>query len=122
MTSFEQCCNPGTVWEGTPSGKVVTLGGLDTYIALPPSGKATKTGILVINDVFGYEAKNIRLFTDRLAKAGFVAVCPDFFRGDWLTKEKYGDKSFKLPDWLGQFPQDQVRSIIGRIWFWLSAL
>lgn len=49
------------------------MGGLDSYLALPSAGSA-KIGILMITDVFGWKVKNARLFTDRLAKAGYVAV------------------------------------------------
>lgn len=83
------------------------MGGLDSYLALPSAGSA-KIGILMITDVFGWKVKNARLFTDRLAKAGYVAVCPDYFHGDFLTKERFTDKSFQLPEWLKQFPHEQV--------------
>ena len=40
MSDFEQCCDPGTVWQGSPSGKEVKMGGLDSYLALPSAGSA----------------------------------------------------------------------------------
>ncbi len=110
MGEFDRCCDPGTVWQGTPSGKEVTLGGLDAYIAVPASDQQTKGGILVINDVFGFKAKNIRLLTDRFAEAGYVAACPDYFHGDWLSKEKFGSSDFSLPEWLKAFPNDKART------------
>lgn len=108
MGAFDKCCDPGTVWQGTPTGKEVTLGGLDAYVATPTG--QTKGGILVINDVFGWKAKNIRLLTDRLAEAGYVAACPDYFHGDFLTTERFGSPDFSLPEWLGAFPKEKVRS------------
>ncbi|KAK9822890.1 hypothetical protein WJX74_001577 [Apatococcus lobatus] len=110
MSGFEQCCDPGTVWQGTPSGKEIKLGGLDTYLAEPPAGSTAKSGILFLTDVYGWKVKNARLFTDRLAKAGFVVACPDFFHGGALSLERMHDKGFSLPEWLKQFPHEQVLS------------
>ncbi|KAK9836066.1 hypothetical protein WJX84_008958 [Apatococcus fuscideae] len=110
MAEFKQCCDPGTVWEGTPTGEEVTLGGLDTYLATPPLCQTPKGGVLVITDVFSWEAKNVRLFADRVAKAGYVAVCPDYFHGEVLTKERYTSKDFSISEWICRYPQEQVMS------------
>ena len=108
MSGFEQCCNPGTLWQGSPSGKEIKLGGLNTYLAVPPAGSTPKAGILFLSDIFGWKVNNARLFTDRLAKAGFVVACPDFFNGDAVTPERKAEKDFSLPEWLKQFPQEQA--------------
>ncbi len=46
-------------------GKIATL---DAYFAEPKD--APKAAILLINDIFGWEKKNIRIFADKLASAG----------------------------------------------------
>ncbi|BDA43921.1 Carboxymethylenebutenolidase homolog [Coccomyxa sp. Obi] len=100
MAEFKQCCDPGTDWQGEPTGKVGKIATLDAYFAEPKD--APTAAILLINDIFGWEKKNIRLFADKLGAAGYVAVVPDFFKGQVL-------KDFsEVPEFLAKFPRDKV--------------
>ena len=53
---------PAVFWDGTPSGKVVKLGGIESYIAEPKS----KTGkaVVLFPDVWGEEKhrRGLRVF------------------------------------------------------------
>lgn len=73
-------CLTGSTKEGTPSGTVMTLHGLNTYIARP---NGTPKGIVVmIPDIFGWETTNSRLLADTYAKkGGFLVYLPDFMAG-----------------------------------------
>ena len=51
---------------------------LPGYLARPPSGHGP--GVLVLHEAFGLE-DHIRDVCDRLARAGFVALAPDLYRG-----------------------------------------
>ena len=66
--------------EGTPTGTVTTLHGLNTYIARP---EGTPKGLVVmIPDIFGWEVSNSRLLADSYAKiGGFLVYLPDFMAG-----------------------------------------
>ncbi|MCJ1350508.1 MAG: hypothetical protein MMC33_000489 [Icmadophila ericetorum] len=77
------CCLSGQVHQGTPKGRVETIGGLQTYVSEPENGSKSKT-VLFISDIFGYEFSNVRLLADSYAKAGFYCYIPDFFEGDPL--------------------------------------
>ncbi|ESR33036.1 DLH domain-containing protein [Citrus sinensis] len=70
--------SPGS---GCGAGTVQQLGGLNTYVtgSGPPD---SKSAILLISDVFGYEAPLFRKLADKVAGAGFLVVAPDFFYGD----------------------------------------
>jgi carboxymethylenebutenolidase len=57
-------------------------GGLRGYRALPTSGRGR--GVLVLHEAFGL-VEQIRDVCDRLARAGFVALAPDLFRGRCAT-------------------------------------
>lgn len=46
------------------------------YVALPPSGHGP--AVVVIQEIFGVNAV-MRAITDDLARAGYVAICPDLF-------------------------------------------
>jgi len=80
---MSDCCLSGKVHEGTPSGRVDTIGGLQTYIAEPEGGSTAKTVVFLV-DIFGWEFKNVRLLADEYAKAGFYCYIPDVHQGDSL--------------------------------------
>lgn len=51
-------------------------GEFSAYLALPPSGRGP--AIVVLQEIFGVNAV-MRGHCDRLAEAGFTAICPDLF-------------------------------------------
>jgi len=79
-----QDCASGTLHGGTPTGKVIALHGLPTYVTEPPSG--TPKGIVVIiPDAFGWELPNTRVLADSYAKKGnFRVYVPEFMDGMYL--------------------------------------
>jgi carboxymethylenebutenolidase len=68
------------------SGKEVTIaaatggGSFTGYLAKPSlaKGQATAPGIVLIQEIFGVN-RDMRNLADNLAKAGYVALCPDLF-------------------------------------------
>lgn len=62
------------------SGKTMTIktpdGDFSAYVARPSAGNAP--AVVVIQEIFGVNAV-MREITDGLAKAGYLAVCPDLF-------------------------------------------
>lgn len=60
------------------------MGGLDSYVS---GSLDSKRAILLVTDVFGYEAPNLRKLADKIAAAGFFVVAPDFFNGDPYAPE-----------------------------------
>ena len=98
---MSSCCLSGAVHDGSPSGRVDTIGGLQTYISEPEGGQRTKSIIFICDGtqrfspaatqtnadqavVFGWEFTNIRLLADEYAKHGFYCYIPDFHQGDSL--------------------------------------
>ncbi|XP_042431359.1 endo-1,3;1,4-beta-D-glucanase-like [Zingiber officinale] len=76
-----QCCeNPPVLSSVFGEGSVVeSLGGLKAYTVGSPSSNAA---VVLVSDIFGYEAPNLRKLADKVAAAGFLVVVPDFFYGD----------------------------------------
>ncbi|XP_054786196.1 endo-1,3;1,4-beta-D-glucanase-like isoform X6 [Prosopis cineraria] len=85
MSGPECCSNPPTFNPSAGAGRVEKVGGVDTYV----SGSADfKLAILLISDVFGYEAPNLRKLADKVAAAGYFVVVPDFIHGDPFDAKK----------------------------------
>ncbi|XP_073104551.1 endo-1,3;1,4-beta-D-glucanase isoform X2 [Elaeis guineensis] len=125
MASSQCCEHPPTLNPASGQGCVVDdLGGLKAYTVGPP---ACKTAILLLSDVFGYEAPNLRKLADKVAAAGFFVVVPDFFHGDpyvpdqkpinvWL--ESHGtDKGFEDAKLVIEALKNKGVSIIGAAGF-----
>jgi len=94
---MSNCCLSGSVHEGTPTGKIETIGELQTYIAAPKDGSKAKSIVFIV-DIFGWEFKNVRLLADNYAKAGFYAYVPDVHQGDSLPIDFLQSVEPKLAD------------------------
>ncbi|KAL0919271.1 hypothetical protein M5K25_011357 [Dendrobium thyrsiflorum] len=96
-----QCCeNPPALSSSSGDGNVLeSFGGLKTYIA---GSSDSKAAVLLISDVFGYEAPNLRKLADKTAAAGFFVVVPDFFYGDPYVPEK-----LPITTWIGSHGTDK---------------
>lgn len=81
MATSQCCANPPTLDPVYGKGTVVdNFGGLKTYI----SGALdfSKPAVLLVSDIFGFDAPNLRALADKLAESGFYVVVPDFLYGD----------------------------------------
>ncbi|XP_019197224.1 PREDICTED: endo-1,3;1,4-beta-D-glucanase-like [Ipomoea nil] len=79
MSAPHCIANPPKLCYSYGAGKVQQLGGLNCYVSGPLD---SKLAILLVSDVFGYEATNLRKLADKIGGAGFYVVVPDFFHGD----------------------------------------
>ncbi|KAI5650615.1 hypothetical protein M9H77_36620 [Catharanthus roseus] len=80
--SGPQCCeNPPSLSSSSHGGggHVEEFGGLKCYIS---GSDDSKLAVMLVSDVFGYEAPNLRKIADKVASAGFLVVVPDFLHGD----------------------------------------
>ncbi|XP_066514667.1 carboxymethylenebutenolidase homolog [Hoplias malabaricus] len=87
-------CDIGDKIEYGGLGEEVQIEHIKAYVVKPKA--PAEKGIIVIQDIFGWELPNTRYMADMLASNGYVAVCPDFFVG----KEPWTPNS----DW-SQFQQ-----------------
>ncbi|RDX58072.1 hypothetical protein CR513_62638 [Mucuna pruriens] len=81
--SSPQCFeNPPNLNSGIHgAGTVQELGGLNSYVTGSPH---SKLALILVSDVFGYEAPNLRKLADKVAAAGFLVVVPDLLYGDYF--------------------------------------
>lgn len=75
-----QCCESAPHLDPSVGiGRVETFQHLSAYVTASPEAKAA---VILISDVFGFEAPNLRKLADKVAAAGYFVVVPDFFYGD----------------------------------------
>ncbi|KAI3459338.1 hypothetical protein Pfo_016001 [Paulownia fortunei] len=100
--SSNQCCeNPPTLSRNIGAGQVQELGGLNCYVCGPADSKIS---VILLSDIFGYEAPNLRKVADKVAAAGFYTVVPDFFNGDPYVS---GNPEKPFPVWIKGHGPDQ---------------
>ncbi|KAJ6457446.1 dienelactone hydrolase [Mycena vitilis] len=105
-------CIKGVRHEGTPTGKLETIGGIQSYVATPTGDFPKEKVILFLTDVFGLSLENNKLLADDFAQNGFKTIMPDLFHGDTVPIDAF-DKpqksdikpaeskpAFNLPKWL----------------------
>lgn len=89
MGSCDKPCDAGHIWDGDAGGRESTLGGLDAYLADPPS--TANKAIVVVPDIYGWKLNNVRLWADKIAAEGFFVVVPDTFHGNpWVPGDQLG--------------------------------
>ncbi|ORY64828.1 dienelactone hydrolase family protein [Pseudomassariella vexata] len=107
-TKFHSCTT-GHLHEGTPTGKMKSIRGIQTYYATSANGSA-RNAIIIFTDVMGHNFVNAQLVADNFASNGFFTVMPDLFRGDAVTLNR--SDSFDLMNWLKNHPPEQIIPII----------
>nr|ACJ85204.1 unknown [Medicago truncatula]AFK42623.1 unknown [Medicago truncatula] len=101
MSGPECCSNPPILNPNAGSGHVEKLGALNAYIAGSPNSKSS---VLLVSDVFGYEAPNLRKLADKVAAAGYFVVVPDFLNGEPYNPE---NPDRPLPIWIKDHGTDK---------------
>ncbi|GAA5902465.1 hypothetical protein JCM6882_002760 [Rhodosporidiobolus microsporus] len=113
--SLGPCCVSGFIHEGTPTGKVVELNGVKTYVALP-SGDYDKTkALLYLTDIFGIDLPNGLLLADSFAKNGLPVYMPDMPNGDPVEKAALQSGKTTLPEWFSRHGRDVTRPPINKV-------
>ncbi|KAF3341395.1 endo-1,3-1,4-beta-D-glucanase-like isoform X1 [Carex littledalei] len=95
MASSLCCSNPPNLSPTSGEGTVVDdFGGIKSYIA---GAIDSKRAVILISDVYGFEAPNLRKIADKIAASGYFVVVPDFIHGDPF---KLDDSTRPFPVWL----------------------
>jgi len=90
MSLTKECCTrPAIHSDYKPIGTSLKIGELDAY---QTGDVGSKRVLIAAYDIFGFHP-NTKQFCDQLAKAGFLIVMPDFFRGS-----PWDEKNFPPPE------------------------
>ncbi|CAO2838416.1 unnamed protein product [Amaranthus hypochondriacus] len=87
---------------GVGNGHVQVIGGLNSYVS---SFSSSLFAIILISDVFGYEAPKLRKLADKVAAAGYYVVVPDVLHGDPYNPE---NKDRPIQVWLKDHEADKA--------------
>ncbi|PBK99072.1 dienelactone hydrolase endo-1,3,1,4-beta-D-glucanase [Armillaria gallica] len=98
--SFCKDCVSGVTHEGTPTGKIEQIGGVECYVATPTVKYPTDKVVLFLPDIFGIILSNAQLLADDFSRNGFKTIIPDYLNGDAVPADAMGPgKSFDLSTW-----------------------
>ncbi|XP_077967808.1 carboxymethylenebutenolidase homolog [Styela clava] len=102
-------CKFGDKIEYGHLGKEVKIGGgLDAYVSHPNSTNS-KGGVIVIQDIYGWELSNTRAIVDMLMENNFTAILPDAFEGKFAWNRSMSWLSF------GSFFEDRPADGVGNV-------
>ncbi|KAK0388786.1 hypothetical protein NLU13_5029 [Sarocladium strictum] len=106
------CCLKGDFHHGEPTGSIIQIEGVDTYIAQPDPKVANGNILLFFPDAFGLHI-NSKLMMDAYAACGYLTLGVDYFLGDAVTKystSPLNDPNFDLPAWAAKhlLPSEEV--------------
>ncbi|TFY77139.1 hypothetical protein EWM64_g6871 [Hericium alpestre] len=96
-----ECCFKTVQHTGTPVGTWEHVGGMDTYIAYPPTRqKRYESVVLFFSDVYGSLYINNQLLIDYFASHGYLVLGPDYFEGDPIFKHRGVEPDFDTNAWI----------------------
>ncbi|KDQ50688.1 hypothetical protein JAAARDRAFT_211518 [Jaapia argillacea MUCL 33604] len=115
--SFCKHCISGVRHEGTPTGKLETIGGVECYVATPTVSYPTDKVVLFLPDIFGHSLINAQLLADDYAKNGFKTVIPDYLNGDPVPADALSgaNPTFDLGEWFKTHGAAETRPPLDKV-------
>ncbi|KAF8183230.1 Alpha/Beta hydrolase protein [Mycena galopus ATCC 62051] len=109
-------CIQGVSYEGTPAGKIQTIGDVECYVATPTVHYPKDKVILFLTDAFGLPLPNSQLLADDFARNGFKTVLPDYLHGDPVPRDCMEPGStFDLAKWLSVHGTADTRPLLDSV-------
>jgi len=113
--SFCADCFKAVRHEGTPTGKIENINGVETYVALPEGDYPKDKAILYLVDAFGMQFENNKLLADDFAQNGFAVYVPDYMYGDPVPPDAFsGENKFNLDEWKAKHDQAHTRPLLDK--------
>ncbi|XP_066362866.1 endo-1,3;1,4-beta-D-glucanase-like [Miscanthus floridulus] len=107
-------------WESPPAlnpaggvGEVVDdFGGLKAYVA---GSAESKAALILVSDVFGFEAPKLRKIADNVALSGYLVVVPDFLHGDPFDPSNPNNRAMWLQAHSPQKAFEEAKPVIAAL-------
>ncbi|KAK7050316.1 dienelactone hydrolase endo-1,3,1,4-beta-D-glucanase [Favolaschia claudopus] len=113
--SFCKECITISTHEGTPEGKLETIGGIECYVATPTVDYPKDKVVLYLSDVFGLSSVNTKLLADDFARNGFKTIAPDLVANDPVPLDALAT-GFDIHAWLNNgHSQAEIRPVIDKV-------
>ncbi|KAF8524575.1 alpha/beta-hydrolase [Hysterangium stoloniferum] len=105
-------CIKGVRHEGTPTGTIEKIAGIDVYVALPSGEYDKEKALLYLPDGFGLPLWNAQ--ADDFALNGVAVYMIDYYDGDPVPFDLLTEKDFKfdLSAWIGKHPAEVTRPLL----------
>ncbi|KAJ7230415.1 dienelactone hydrolase endo-1,3,1,4-beta-D-glucanase [Mycena pura] len=115
--SFCKDCVSGVTHEGNPEGKIVKIGGVDCYVAIPTVDYPKNKVVLFLTDIFGMTLPNSQARTlSHPLQNGFKIVMPDYLNGDPVAADAMNPGStFDIQKWFPTHTQEQTRPTLDKV-------
>ncbi|KAJ7708959.1 Alpha/Beta hydrolase protein [Mycena rosella] len=113
--SFCKDCIKGVTHDGTPEGKIETIGGIECYVATPTVDYPKNKVLLFLTDVFGLPLVNNKLLADDFARNGFKTVLPDYLHGDAIPEDAMNAGTFDIGKWFATHGTADTRPLLDSV-------
>jgi dienelactone hydrolase len=81
---------------------------VDTYVSNAPDKKADNA-IIFLTDIYGLPAVASKLLADSFARAGYLVVVPDYFKGEPMPAQP---GNMNMTEWQKRHPDSEIESIL----------
>ncbi|GJJ07049.1 hypothetical protein Clacol_001248 [Clathrus columnatus] len=111
-------CIKGVRHEGTHTGSIEKINGVDVYVAIPPEGVEydKEKALLYLPDALGL---HVNAFADDFARNGLQTYAVDYFAGDPVPQGVFTDeekrKAFDLSVWIARHPESHARPLLDAV-------
>ncbi|KAF2117950.1 dienelactone hydrolase family-domain-containing protein [Lophiotrema nucula] len=103
---------PEVLNDGTPAGELLNVSGTQIYQSYPALySKNSTPAVLFVTDIYGLPLLQNKLLADSIAKAGYLVVLPDLFKGDAIPVQT-PEGGLNLTAWRLRHSTDEIDSII----------
>ncbi|KZW03094.1 alpha/beta-hydrolase [Exidia glandulosa HHB12029] len=114
--SFCKDCIVAVRQDGTPTGRIEKIGGVDTYVALPQGDYPKDKAILYLTDIFGIKFPNNQLLADDFARNGFQVYMPDYLHDDPVNDALFADPNWEINrDWFPTHMEEYTRPLLDAV-------
>lgn len=80
------CCLKGVIADGELRGRLTFLSNLETYVSTPEAAQSNGNIVIYYADIFGLSTNGC-LTMDSFARAGYLVLGLDYFRGVSYTRK-----------------------------------